>query len=105
MYCIKVEEAFKHDYQKVTKRYPFVREELCAAVSELMEYGRVSEEYRPHRLLKRGGNYTGHMEFHLSDGLVDVLVLYMSHKTMNENSNRELMRTDSTDRSSQSQSM
>ena len=28
-----------------------------------------------------GGNYNGHIDFHLSDGLVDVVVLYLPHKT------------------------
>lgn len=48
---------------------------------ELVENGVVPEEYRPHALVNPGGNYNGHIDFHLSDGKVDVLVLYMPHKT------------------------
>ncbi len=28
-----------------------------------------------------GGNYNAYWDFHLADGLVDVVVLYMPHKT------------------------
>ena len=66
MYEIKVEPAFKADYARVMKRHPRLRGEFKEAVSELM---------------RTGGNYNGHIDFHLSDGMVDVVVLYMPHKS------------------------
>ena len=81
MYEIKVEPAFKADYARVMKRHPRLRGEFKEAVSELMRTGAVPNEYGPHELSNPGGNYTGHIDFHLSDGMVDVVVLYMPHKS------------------------
>ena len=44
-----------------------------------MRTGAVPNEYGPHELSNPGGNYNGHIDFHLSDGMVDVVVLYMPH--------------------------
>ena len=71
MYEIKVESAFKADYARVMKRHPRLKE----AVSELMRTGAVPDEYGPHELSNPGENYNGHIDFHLSDGVVDVVVL------------------------------
>lgn len=81
MYEIKVEPAFKADYARVMKRHPRLRGEFKEAVSELMRTGAVPNEYGPHELSNPGGNYNGHIDFHLSDGMVDVVVLYMPHKS------------------------
>lgn len=81
MFEIKIEPIFKSDYARVTKKHPEIKTEFRAAVAELMKNGKVPEEYRPHELNNPGGNYNGHMDFHLSDGFVDVVVLYMPHKT------------------------
>ena len=75
MYEIKVESAFKADYARVMKRRPRLRGEFKEAVSELMRTGAVPNEYGPHELSNPGGNYNGHIDFHLSDGMVDVVVL------------------------------
>ena len=81
MYEIKVESAFKADYARVMKQHPRLRGEFKEAVSELMRTGAVPNEYGPHELSNPGGNYNGHIDFHLSDGMVDVVVLYMPHKS------------------------
>jgi mRNA interferase YafQ len=78
---IKVEPAFKADYKRVMRTYPYLREEFKAALDELMDSGAVPESYHPHKLDNTGGNYNGYIDFHLSDGLVDVVVLYLPHKT------------------------
>ena len=46
-----------------------------------MRTGAVPDEYGPHELSNPGENYNGHIDFHLSDGVVDVVVLYMPHKS------------------------
>lgn len=51
------------------------------SLNQLHFNGVVNAEYQPHILNNRGGNYTGCYEYHLSDGKVDVLVIYMPHKT------------------------
>ena len=81
MYEIKVESAFKADYARVMKRHPRLRGEFKEAVSELMRTGAVPDEYGPHELSNPGENYNGHIDFHLSDGVVDVVVLEMPHKS------------------------
>lgn len=81
MYEIKVEPAFRADYARIMKRRPRLKGEFKEAVSELMRTGAVPEEYGPHELVNPGGNYNGHIDFHLSDGVVDVVVLYMLHRT------------------------
>lgn len=63
MFEIKVEAQFK------------------AAVAELAARGSLPAEYGAHELSSPGGNYNGHIDFLLSDGLVDVVVLYLPHKT------------------------
>lgn len=81
MYRIQIEPVFKADYKRVTAVHPHIKTELKAAIDELAHNGRVPSGYRPHELTNPGGNYNGHIDFHLSDGKVDVLVLYMPHKT------------------------
>lgn len=41
----------------------------------------VKDEYDLNILDNRGGNYNESYEYHLSDGKVDVFVIYMPHKT------------------------
>lgn len=81
MYQIIVEDTFKADYKRVVREHPAIRSEFVAAVSELEINGCVPASYNPHALTQAGGLYNGHIDFHLSDGLVDVIVLYMPHKT------------------------
>lgn len=81
MFSLKYEPVFKDDFKRVMRRYPKLLGEFKAAVEELAEHGRVPEQYRPHELTNPGGNYNGHIDFHLSDGLVDVIVLYLPHRT------------------------
>ncbi|WP_455139966.1 type II toxin-antitoxin system YafQ family toxin [Thermophilibacter sp.] len=80
-YAIKFDSAFKADYQRVTRQHPRIREELRAAMVELADCGALPDAYRPHVLDNPGGNYNGHIDFHLSDGAVDVVVLYLPHRT------------------------
>ena len=81
MFEIVVESRFKKDFRKIAREHEGIVAEFKVAVSQLMRDGRVADEYRPHILSNPGGTYTGHVDFHLSDGKVDVLVLYMPHKT------------------------
>lgn len=81
MYEIKPEPQFQNDYRRVMRKHPELKPEFQAAVRELMQSGNVSEQYRPHVLQNPGGNYNGHVDFHLSDGKTDVVVLYVPHKT------------------------
>lgn len=48
---------------------------------ELAANGALPESYRARELSNPDGNYNGHIDFHLSDGIVDVIVLYLPHKT------------------------
>lgn len=81
MFQIKTDEAFRADYRKVKRSHPHIVPELKAAIEELAINGKVSPCYHPHSLENQGGNYNGHINFHLSDGEVDVVVLYLPHKT------------------------
>ena len=53
---------------------------LVEALKELSMYGIVNEISKPHTLNNRGGNYNGNQEYHLSNGKVDVLVIYIHIK-------------------------
>lgn len=81
MFEIKVEAQFKADYKRTTRTHPQLKTEFKAAVAELAARGSLPAEYGAHELSNPGGNYNGHIDFHLSDGLVDVIVLYLPHKT------------------------
>ncbi len=81
MYELKPEPQFKKDYQKLKRTHPELMDDLFETLGQLQVKGFVNPEYHPHILVNRGGNYTGYYEYHLSDGKVDVLVIYMPHKT------------------------
>lgn len=81
MYQLKVEPQFKKDYQKLKQHHPELINDLINTLKQLQLNGIVDAEYQPHLLNNRGGNYNGSYEYHLSDGKVDVLVIYMPHKT------------------------
>lgn len=81
MFEIKVEAQFKADYKRTMRIHPQLKSEFKAAVAELAAHGSLPAEYGAHELSNPGGNYNGHIDFHLSDGLVDVVVLYLPHKT------------------------
>ena len=81
MFEIKVEAQFKADYKRTMRIHPQLKSEFKAAVAELVAHGSLPAEYGAHELSNPGGNYNGHIDFHLSDGLVDVVVLYLPHKT------------------------
>lgn len=80
-YKLVYEPIFRRDYKHVVSLHPQVREELIGALRELEASGSVSEQYKPHLLVHPGGNYTGHMEFHLAEGRYDVIVIYQPHHT------------------------
>lgn len=81
MFEIKVEAQFKVDYKRTMRIHPQLKSEFKAAVAELVAHGSLPAEYGAHELSNPGGNYNGRIDFHLSDGLVDVVVLYLPHKT------------------------
>lgn len=80
-YQLIFEPAFRRDYKRVTAAQPQIKAELLAALRELEASGSVSAQYKPHLLVHSGGNYTGHMEFHLAEGRYDVIVIYQPHHT------------------------
>ena len=81
MFEIKVEDQFKADYKRTMCVHLQLKTEFKAAVAELAAHGSLPVEYGAHELSNPGGNYNGHIDFHPSDGLVDVVVLYLLHKT------------------------
>ena len=81
MYRLKYDAQFSKDYQLFKRQYPELVSELEVALDELASFGLVPNTYKPHILVNEGGNYNGHFDFHLSEGKVDVLVLYLPHKS------------------------
>ncbi|QFV01091.1 type II toxin-antitoxin system YafQ family toxin [Limosilactobacillus pontis] len=81
MYQLKIEAQFKRDYKNLKRRHPELIRELMNTLKQLQINGIVNSKYRPYILNNRGGNYNGSYEYHLSDGRVDILVIYMPHKT------------------------
>lgn len=81
MFRLYFDEAFRSDYRRVKRRYPGVAKELAAALELLQADGRLPDVYGAHMLSNPGGNYNGAVDFHLSGGEVDVVVLYVPHKT------------------------
>ncbi len=81
MYEVIFEPNFRADYRKVRRIWPGVAKEFSAALELLRANGELPESYGAHELTNPGGNYNGHVDFHLSDGEVDVVVLYRPHKT------------------------
>lgn len=69
------------DYRKVMRRHPQIKRKFEVALRVLAESGELPESYGAHVLDNPGGNCNGHIDFHLSDGIVDVVVLYFPHKT------------------------
>lgn len=80
-FILKYDAQFKRDYKHVMHKHPALRREFAIAASELAEHGALPESYQPHVLGNAGGIYNSHIDFHLSNGSVDVVVLYMPHKT------------------------
>lgn len=81
MYEIVFEPGFRADYRRIKRIWPGVVKEFSVALEFLKTSGVLPESYGAHELTNPGGNYNGHMDFHLSDGQVDVVVLYMPHET------------------------
>lgn len=81
MLQIKYDSSFVVDYQRVVRRHPWIKREFATALRELAESGELPESYGAHVLNNPGGNYNGHIDFHLSVGAVDVVVLYLPHKS------------------------
>lgn len=81
MYTLVRDSVFVEDYKRTMREYPQLKKEFEAAVRELAANGVLPAEYGAHELNNPGGNYNGHIDFHLSDGAVDVVVLYKPHKT------------------------
>lgn len=80
MWEIQFEQGFIRDVRAVVRQHPQIKEELAVAVEVLSGAGTLPEGYSLHELDNPGGNYNGHMDSHLSDGLVDVVVLCVMHK-------------------------
>lgn len=74
---IVFEPRFRSDYARVIRRTPWIKDEFQAAIDSIFESGSIPEGYNPHLLVIPDSNYSGYMEFHLSDGKTDVLVIYV----------------------------
>ena len=81
MYTIKFERSFLSDYRRITRAHPFIKREFEVAMRELAERGELPEMYGAHVLDNPGGNYNGCIDFHLSEGKVDIVVRYLPHRT------------------------
>lgn len=80
MWEVRFEPGFLRDVRAIKRVHPEIVEELAEAVEELSRTGALPAGYALHELDNPGGNYNGHMDFHLSDGAVDVVVLCMMVK-------------------------
>lgn len=81
MYELKPERTFLADYRAFKREHPELVRDLRAALDELAAHGRVSEGYRPYVLDNPGGNYNGCIDFHIGEEEVDVVVLYIPHRS------------------------
>lgn len=81
MFDLTYEPRFKADFRRTMHMHLQLLREFRDAVEELRMSGTLPEEYGAHELDSPGGNYNGCLEFHLADGKVDVLVLYLPHGT------------------------
>lgn len=81
MYALRYDAGFKRDYKRFAREHPELVEEFRELVRELASEGRLSDGYRPHELTKPGGLYNGCIDAHLSDGEVDVIAIYLPHRT------------------------
>ncbi|MCD8316655.1 MAG: type II toxin-antitoxin system YafQ family toxin [Eggerthellaceae bacterium] len=79
MYELKFDPLFRTDYKRVIRKYPYLEKVIRDVLNELIESGTVPEEYRPHMLSNPGGLYNRCVDIHLSEGTVDVLLLYKLH--------------------------
>lgn len=80
-FTIKVEPVFERDYKRTVRKYPQIKDEFKAALLELRQNGNLPEAYGAHTLDNPGGNYNNAIDFHLSEGKVDVVVIYVPHKS------------------------
>ncbi|MCI2148199.1 type II toxin-antitoxin system mRNA interferase toxin, RelE/StbE family [Bifidobacterium crudilactis] len=79
-YRIRFDSQFTREYAQLRHDHVQLADELDELIiEELAVNGTVPDAYRPHMLANPGGNYNGHWEFHLSEGAIDVLVLYLPH--------------------------
>lgn len=81
MYTLIYDPQFKIDYKKVKREHPEIVSDLKNIFEQLHTTGTVQGEYHPHILNNFGGNYNGHYDLHVSEGKVDIVMLYLPHKT------------------------
>lgn len=81
MFTIKYEPQFKKDYKKFKQEHPELIKDFRNTLNQLITTGKVEAGYNLHPLNKGDHNYSGHFDYHLSDGKVDVVVIYKPHKT------------------------
>lgn len=81
MFETKVESIFESNYKKIMRRRPHLEPAFKEALDEMTATGTAPASCNPHPLAKQSGSHTGHVDLHLSDGEIDVIVLYMPHKT------------------------
>lgn len=80
MYSIIYEDQFYRDFDHWKKIVSNLIDELQAIVEEIVETGKIPDEYDPHLLSRHDLNYTGNMEFHLLDGKIGLLVVYYPNR-------------------------
>lgn len=81
MFKIKYEPQFKKDYKRFRHKHPELVKDFRNTLNQLITTGKVGVGYNLHPLNKKGGKYSGHFYYHLSDGKIDVVVIYKPHKT------------------------
>ena len=75
MYSVIYEDTFFSDFYYWKKIVPGLADEIDAIVQEILENGKIPDEYNPHLLIKHNLNYTGNMGFHLLDGKIGLLII------------------------------
>lgn len=74
---VSYDKQFIADVKHWKTKVADLQVELRAIVEYILEYGEIPSEYDPHRLIDSTLPYTGNLEFHLYDGRIDLLVIYV----------------------------
>ncbi|MCQ2569774.1 MAG: type II toxin-antitoxin system YafQ family toxin [Limosilactobacillus sp.] len=74
---ITYDQTFIRDVKRWKLLVPDLQRELRAIIEYILEYGEIPNEYNPHSLIDPTLPYSGNMDFHLFDGKVDLIVIYL----------------------------
>jgi mRNA interferase YafQ len=81
MFRLTFSAEFRRDYRKFVREHPELLDDFRESLELLRETGTIPDMYDLHMLSKSSRRYNGFMDFHLSDGKVDIIVLYLPHAT------------------------